>query len=226
MKMEFKRIHALVLLVAVYIAVLYGTYKALLVFGPIQSASKPMEELYRNVFFHVPINAVTYTAFTITLIGSVVYLIKRDLKWDDLASSSAKLGMIFGTLTLLTGMIWAKPAWGAYWNWDPRETTTLLLWFMFAAYFALRSSIVDEEARARLSSIVGIFGYAGIPLTYISTTRWFSLHPRLKEFSLTPEMAPILGLMITSVLILFFYLLWLDVKVKRLIEAQEREGGM
>lgn len=222
--MEFKRKYALVLLGAIYIAVLYGMYNALLVFGPIQSVSKPMEELYRNVFFHVPINAVTYTAFTITLIGSIMYLKSRDLKWDTIAASAAKLGMIFGTLTLVTGMVWAKPAWGAYWNWDPRETTTLLLWFIFAAYFALRSSIVDEEARARLSSVVGVFGYAGIPLTYISTTRWFSLHPRLKEFSLTGEMAPVLVLMIFSVLALFFYLLWLDVKVEKLSRIQKQGG--
>lgn len=224
--MEFKRIHALVLLGAVYIAVLYGMYNVLLVFGPIQSVSKPMEELYRNVFFHVPINAVTYTAFTITLMGSVVYLIKRDLKWDTLAASSAKFGMIFGTLTLLTGMVWAKPAWEAYWNWDPRETTTLILWFMFAGYFALRSSIEDDEAKARLSSVIGIFAYVGIPLTYISTTRWFSLHPRLKEFSMASEMGPVLGMMILGILVLFFYLLWLDVKVKGLEEAQDLEGGV
>jgi heme exporter protein C len=223
--MEFKRIHAVVLLLGVYATVLYGMYNALMVFGPIESPTKPMEELYRNVFFHVPINAATYTAFTITLIGSIAYLKSRDLKWDTLASSSAKFGMIFGTLTLLTGMTWAKPAWGAYWNWDPRETTTLILWFMFAAYFALRSSIVDDDAKARLSSVVGIFAYVGIPLTYISTTRWFSLHPRLKEFSMTPEMGPVLGMMITGVLILFFYLLWLDVKVKGLEEAQESKGG-
>ena len=224
MKMEFKRIHALVLLLGVYVAVLYGSYNALMVFGPIESPTKPMEELYRNVFFHVPINAVAYTAFTITLIGSVMYLIKRDLKWDRLASSSAKFGMIFGTLTLATGMVWAKPAWGSYWNWDPRETTTLILWFMFAAYFALRSSIEDDEAKARLSSVIGIFAYVGIPLTYISTTRWFSLHPKLSEFNMTSEMRPVFILMIFSYLALFFYLLWLDVKVKKIISARE-EGG-
>ena len=224
--MEFKRIHALVLLLSVYFVFLYGSYQALVVFGPIESPAKPMEELYRNVFFHVPINAVTYTGFTIALIGSIMYLVKRDLKWDEIASSGAKFGLIFGTLTLITGMTWAKPAWGTYWNWDPRETTTLILWFMFAAYFALRSSAPDEESRARLSSIIGIFAYAGIPLTYISTTRWFSLHPKLSEFSLTPEMSPVLGMMITSTMVLFFYLLWLDVKVKRLVEAQENKGGM
>jgi heme exporter protein C len=222
--MEFKRIHALVLLAAVYTAVLYGSYNALMVFGPIESPTPPMRELYRNVFFHVPINAVTYTAFTITLIGSVMYLIKRDLKWDSLAASSAKFGMIFGTLTLITGMTWAQPAWGSYWNWDPRETTTLILWFMFAAYFALRSSIADEESKARLSSVIGIFAYVGIPLTYISTTRWFSLHPKLSEFNMTPEMRPVFMLMIFSYLALFFYLLWFDVKVKKIISAR-KEGG-
>ncbi|MEE8402662.1 MAG: cytochrome c biogenesis protein CcsA [Candidatus Hydrothermarchaeaceae archaeon] len=221
--MEFKRSYALVLLGALYIVVLYGMYNALIVFGPIQSSSKPMEELYRNIFFHVPINAGTYTAFTVTLIGSIMYLKSRDLKWDTIAASAAKLGIIFGTLTLITGMVWAKPAWGAYWNWDPRQTTFLLLWFVFAAYFALRSSIVDEEARARLSSVMGIFGYAGVPLTYVSTTMWFSLHPRMKTFSLDSDMGSTLMVMIFSVLALFFYLLWLDVRVEKLSKIQ---GGM
>lgn len=211
-----------ILLPLIYVAVLYGMYKALLVFGPIESPSKPMEELYRNVFFHVPINATTYTAFTVTLISSIAYLKTRNLKWDVIAASSAKLGIIFCSLTLLSGMVWAKPAWGSFWNWDPRETTTLILWFIFAAYFALRSSIGGEEARARLSAVLGIFGYAGIPLTYISTTMWFSLHPRLKEFSLTPQMRPVLMLMIFSVLLLYGYLLSLEVKVQELEKNMEK----
>jgi heme exporter protein C len=219
--MEFKRSYAVGLLALVYLMILYGMYNSLMVFGPIESRSEPMQELYRNVFLHVPINAGTYTAFTVTLIFSIIYLRSRNLKWDTIAASSAKLGLIFCSLTLLTGMAWAKPAWGSYWNWDPRETTTLILWFIFAAYFALRSSIVEDEARARLSAILGIFGYAGIPLTYISTTMWFSLHPRLKEFSLTSGMKPTLMVMIFGVLLLYGYLLWLEVKVGEL-EIRER----
>lgn len=222
--MEFKRKYALVLLGAIYLAVLYVMYNVLLVFGPIQSTSKPMEEVYRNVFFHVPISVTTYTAFTITLVGSIMYLKSRNLKWDALASSAAKLGIIFGTLTIITGMVWAKPAWGAYWNWDPRETSMLLLWFVFISYIALRSSITDEEARARLSSVMGIFGYAGVPLTYVSTTMWFSLHPNRSEFSMSPEMRSILSLMIFAVLALFFYLLWLELKVKKVIDVTEQGG--
>jgi|Deesub1362A_J573_1020465.scaffolds.fasta_scaffold00094_14 heme exporter protein C len=214
--MEFKRGYALALLGTVYIMVLFGMYNALVVFGPIESRTKPMEELYRNVFFHIPINATTYTAFTVTLVFSLMYLKTRDLKWDRVASSSAKLGIIFCSLTLFTGMVWAKPAWGSYWNWDPRETTTLILWFIFASYFALRSSIVNKESKARLSAILGVFGYAGIPLTYISTTMWFSLHPRLKEFSLSPQMRPVLIIMIVGVLLLYGYLLWLEVKLQEL----------
>jgi len=212
--MEFTRKHTVALLSVVYITVLYGAYNALMVFGPMQTDILPMRELYRNVFFHVPINATTYVSFTITLIFSLLYLKTKNLRYDNIAASSAKLGILFCTFTLITGVVWAKPAWGAYWNWDPRETTGLILWFIFAAYFALRSAISDEEARARLSAVLGIFGSVGIPLTYFSTTLWFSLHPRLKDWSLAPEMRTVLMLMIFGTLALYAYLLWIEVKIK------------
>ncbi len=207
---------AFVLLVTAYFMVLYGLYNVFMVFGPIKTEIVPMRELYRNVFFHVPINAVTYLAFTLTLIGSIMYLKSRDMKWDTFAFSSAKLGLVFCTLTLITGMVWAKDAWNAYWNWDPRQTTALILWFLFAAYFSLRSAIDDRETRARLSAILGIFGYVGVPLTYISTTVWFSLHPKLSDWALGEEMKFVLMLNMSGVMIVFAYILWLEIRYQNL----------
>ncbi len=212
----FTRNRAIALLVTAYFMVLYGIYNVLMVFGPIKTDVVPMQETYRNVFFHVPISATTYLAFTLTLIGSIMYLKSRDLKWDTFAFSSAKLGLVFGILTLITGMVWAKDAWNVYWNGDPRMTTALILWFLFAAYFSLRSAIENREAKARLSAILGIFAYVGVPLTYISTTVWFSLHPKLKDWVLGEDMRIVLMLNMFGVMIVFAYILWLEIRYQNL----------
>ncbi len=212
----FTRNRAIVLLVTAYFMVLYGIYNVLMVFGPIKTDVVPMQETYRNVFFHVPISAVTYLAFTLTLIGSIMYLKSRDLKWDTFASSSAKLGLVFGILTLITGMAWAKDAWNVYWNGDPRMTTALILWFLFAAYFSLRSAIDNREAKARLSAILGIFAYVGVPLTYVSTTVWFSLHPKLTDWVLGEDMRIALLMLNIGVIIVFAHILWLEIRYQNL----------
>jgi heme exporter protein C len=223
--MEFKRSHAIGLLLLAYGLYVFGLYRALVVFEPLRglSPTDPNRELYRNVFSHVPINVATFMAFTVTLAGSILYLWKRDLKYDTLASSAAKLGLIFSTFTLLTGMIWAKPAWGSYWNWDPRETTVLVMWFIYGGYFALRSATEAEEARARLSAIIGVFGYASIPMVYWSA-KITALHPKVGDFQLEPVMRMNMGLMITAMLLIFSYLLWLDVKIKNLERIAKKKN--
>lgn len=200
----------------------YGSYNALMVFEKISSPGNvAMEELYRNVFFHVPVNTVAYTAFTITLIGSVMYIRTRDLKYDLLASRATKLGIFFITFTLLTGSVWAKAAWESYWNWDPRETAALIMWFVYMAYFALRGSIGEITARARVSAIFGIFGYASGIFTLLSTRIFPSLHPQTLSLDLEPQMGMNLGVMILGALIIFFNLLYLEAKFSKLEEKYE-----
>lgn len=198
----------------------YGAYKALLVFEEISSPGNiAMEELYRNVFFHVPVNATAFTAFTVTLAASLLYIKSRDLKYDLIASRATKLGLLFVTFTLITGSVWAKAAWGSYWNWDPRETTALVMWFVYMAYFALRGSIAETTASARASAIFGIFGYASGILTLLSTRVFPSLHPATFSLELEPEMGMVLGIMITASLIVFVNLLSIEVKVARMEES-------
>lgn len=192
----------------------YGAHNALLVFGQIESPGNlAMKELYRNVFFHVPVNVTAYTAFTITLICSILYLRTRDLHYDTVAKSSTKLGLFFITFTLITGSVWAKPAWNSYWNWDIRETAALIMWFVYMAYFALRGSIAEEKSRARLSAIFGIFGYASGIFTLLSTRIFSSLHPATFSLRLEPIMGMNLGIMILAVLIVFFNMLYLEIKI-------------
>jgi heme exporter protein C len=93
-----------------------------------------MGDLYRIVYLHVPVAWVCYLAFALSLVASIAFLTKRKHAYDRVAEVSAILGLVYGAIALVSGSIWAKAAWGSYWNWDPRETTTLILWIAYAGY--------------------------------------------------------------------------------------------
>ena len=175
-----------------------------------------LRDNYRIIFFHLPSAICSFTAFTVTLIAAIQYLRTRKYSWDIVAVSSAKAGFFMITAALISGSIWAKVAWGAYWNWDPRETTVLILWFAYAAYFALRSSVEDIEERAKVSSILAIFCYATVPLSYLSTRLYFSLHPSTQELSLGVNIGMTLGMMITSFILLYVAYVLLEVKLSKI----------
>ncbi len=181
--------------------------------------------VFRIFYLHVPAGMVAYISFAITLIGSILYLWKKDLKWDTLAAASAKLGIIFCGAVLLLGSIWAENAWGTYWNWDPRETTTLLLFFAYVAYLAYRMAFEDIEKRARLSSVLGILAFVTVPLSYLSVMIWQSLHPiviSLGNVTLSPPIADTLIVSVIGQLLIFFFALYLTVKVDTLTEKIEK----
>ncbi|MCW7076187.1 MAG: cytochrome c biogenesis protein [Candidatus Syntrophoarchaeum sp.] len=216
--MDEKNLLHIIGLILLYLIVGSGIYAIFYILPP--EATGFTE--YRILFFHLPCSIISYVSFTITLIASVLYLWKREERWDELASASVRIGLVFITLATVTGAIFSNVEWGRYWNWDPKQTTTLILWFVYAAYLTLRSSIENPEARARISSILGIFGYFTIPLTYFSTRIWASsLHPP-GSATLDPVMKNVLILMISGFLIFYFYLISYEVRLKRLNEVINR----
>jgi len=138
-------------------------------------------ELIRIFFQHVAPALVAYGAFGGTLVCGVMYLWKGDLKYDILGAVSVKLGLLFTTITLLSGMMWANATWGTPWNWDPRETTTLILWIAYACVLAYRASVSDRETRAQFGSIFGIIIFPMVILSYLSIRIWETLHPIVIE---------------------------------------------
>lgn len=130
----------------------------------------------RIMYVHVPSAWTAYLAFFLVLLGSVMYLWKRDLKWDRLAVASAEVGVLLTALTLALGSIWAKPIWGVYWTWDPRVTTTAVLFVIYAGYLMLRALQPDPISRARQAAVVGIIGFIDIPIVHMSVLWWRSLH--------------------------------------------------
>jgi len=150
-----------------------------------------LEERVKILNFHVPMAWIAVLAYLISMIHAIQYLRKRDMKNDIFASSSAYLGTIFTILATVTGMIWAKFNWGAFWNWDPRQTSIFILLLIYFAYFALRSSISNNELKARLSSVYSIIAFVTVPFLVFVLPRIVSgLHPGSADDS---SMGPILS---------------------------------
>jgi heme exporter protein C len=124
--------------------------------------------IQRIFYFHVPLAWVAFGSFFVVFIASIMYLVKRDLKWDYLAASSGEIGLVFTTLVLVTGSIWAKPMWGKWWIWDARLTTALILWLIYAGYFIIRSYINEDNKRARFAAIIGIVGFVDVPIVALA----------------------------------------------------------
>jgi heme exporter protein C len=135
--------------------------------------------LVQRIFYvHVPSAWVAFLAFGIVALCSIGYLWLRDERLDAIAVSAAELGMVFTTAVLVTGPLWGKIAWGAWWVWEPRLTLTLLLWFIYLGYFMLRGATESPERGKRFAAVLGVVGAIDIPLIHLSV-QWFrSQHPQ------------------------------------------------
>lgn len=177
------------------------------------------------MYLHVPTVIVTYSAFFVVFAFSIAYLWKRELFFDQVAKSSAEIGLIFCGLVLLTGAIWGKPTWGTYWVWDARLTTTLLLFLIFAGYFLLRTFTQEREREARFAAVLGILGFLDIPIIHKSVEWWRTLHQPTTLLkvgeggqakpAMPPELLwPLLASM-GAMLILYVYLLLLRLEMEK-----------
>lgn len=135
-------------------------------------------ESSRIVFFHVPTAWVCVLAFLVSCIYSIRYLVKRDPADDIRAAVASRLGLLFAVLATVTGAIFARIMWNAYWNWDPRQTSIIILLLIYAAYFALRSAVPDPERRAALAAVYAILAFVTVPfLVFVVPRIYWSLHP-------------------------------------------------
>lgn len=133
-------------------------------------------DVQRIMYVHVPSAWLAYAAFFVTLLGSVLHLVRRDLRFDRVAAASAEIGLLFTGLTIVTGAIWGKATWGKWWDWDPRLTTTAILFVIYAGYLLLRQSLADRQRRARLGAVFGIVGFLNVPIVHFSVLWWRGLH--------------------------------------------------
>jgi len=187
--------------------------------APIDSAQGVIQKI---LYVHPPLAFAAYAGFATTAIGGVLFLWKSDRRWDRLAKSGAEVGVLFCTLVILTGPIWAKGTWGRWWTWDVRLTLTLLLWFVYLAYLLLRSFAEGSDRAARFAAVYGAVGLLVIPLNYfaIDLAGARSMHPEnLERGSLGAGMGLpfLLGALVC--LAAFAHLLTRKVEVEELREA-------
>ncbi|MBW1905128.1 MAG: cytochrome c biogenesis protein CcsA [Deltaproteobacteria bacterium] len=175
---------------AVFAAALYTIF----VVAPVEQQMGIVQKIF---YFHVPSAYAMYIGFFVSAVGSAVYLLRRDPRWDAVAVAGAEVGTLFCLIVLLTGPLWARKAWGVWWTWDPRLTTTLLSGMIFAAYLVLRSMGDAGEVEKRFAAGLALLGLINLPLIHYSVQRWRGVHPTVitgKGGGLESEMYWALGL--------------------------------
>jgi len=188
------------------LATLFGAF----IYAPADAVEGDVQRIF---YIHVPMAWVAYLAFGIVAASSLMFLWRKQSRWDVLARSSAEVGLIFTTLVLLTGAIWGRPIWGTWWAWDARLTTTLILWVLYAGYLTIRSFVGEEESGARFAAVVGVLGFVDVPIVHMSVTWWRTLHPQpivvrpLESPSLPSEMLAVMLIGVVAMTLVFVTLL-------------------
>jgi len=155
-----------VLFVGAGIFLIVGLLLAFL-YAPIDASTMGYSQ--KIFFYHAPIAETAIVAFGISFVAAVLYLRSQDPKWDRLGVVSIRLGLLFSSLVMATGMIWGKAAWGTWWDWEPRLTTFLLVCFLYVAYFVLRSVVEEEQRRATFAAVFAIIAFIDVPITFFAT---------------------------------------------------------
>ncbi|MCJ7459866.1 MAG: cytochrome c biogenesis protein [candidate division Zixibacteria bacterium] len=197
---------------------LIGTVVVLVFLMP--PPQKELGDISRIFFFHVPVAWVTVLAFLVAMVNSILYLSRKDPVYDLQAAISSQLGFLFAILATVSGAIFAKNAWGSYWNWDPRETSVFILLLIYGAYLALRSAIEAEDRKANLSAVYSILAFITVPFLVFVVPRVFqSLHPTdsIVNSQIKIQMPPLVLLVFLSSLLgfslLFVWIYNLEVKL-------------
>jgi heme exporter protein C len=197
------------------LAASFAVWAWLVLAAPVDSIQGVIQKI---LYVHVPCAFASYAGFAVTGICSALYLWKNDERYDRVALASAEVGVLFCTLVIVTGPIWAKGTWGHWWSWDPRLTVTLLQWFIYLSYLLLRSFTEGSARTARFAAVYGIVGVLAVPLNYFAIELFggAAMHPdNLEKDSLGAGMGwPFFAGVVTA-LAAYFHLLRLRVDLER-----------
>ncbi|BAS27263.1 cytochrome c biogenesis protein [Limnochorda pilosa] len=194
------------------VLVFAGLYLALVYAPP----ERTMGDVQRIFYFHVASAWNAFLAFLVVAVASAAYLRTRRPRWDDLAYASAEVGVLFTTLTLMGGTLWMRPVWNTWWTWDPRLTTTLILWFIYLGYLLLRSFSEGGERQARLAAVYGIVGFLDVPVVYLSSVWWRGIHPSPAETEFADPMVLALVANVVAYTALYAYVTLLRARQRSL----------
>jgi len=184
-----------------------------------------LQGVVQKIFYlHVSSAIAAYGCFAVVLVGSLVYLRNESAAADRFARSGAVVGVVFTTITLVMGSLWAKPIWGSFWTWDARLTSTLVLWIIYAGYLLVRRMADPGRQAARLAAVVGIFGFIDVPIVHFSVTWWRTQHPRpvVVNDALPPQMLATFLFTLACTLVLAAVLIGIRYRIETLLDARLR----
>lgn len=197
-------------------------------FAPTEST---MGNVQRIFYFHVGSAWVAAVAFFVALLSGVIYLRRPSHTWDTIALGSVEIGLVFTSMTIVSGSVWGRPAWGTWWTWSPRLTSITVMWLVYVAYFMLRGAIDDEERRGRFAAVYVIAGFVTVIITFLSIRLLRDIHPviigeaseaaeGLQEFSGIASTKMVITLNISVLTFTILYLSWLAnrMRLQRLID--------
>lgn len=215
-KLEPSKLHKILLILSIpmIIVCLYLIF----VWSPIERIMGPVQKIF---YFHVASAWNAFFAFFVVFIFSLLFLFTKKRKYDLIAGVSGEIGVIFTAIVLITGPIWARSAWNTWWTWEPRLTTTLILFFMYVAYIMLRKLNMEWQKQARLTAVFGIIGFVNVPIVYMSIQWWGSkLHPEVVKNSggsaLDPKMYFTLMFSVLTFTLLYFIFMQQGLYVEKL----------
>ena len=187
-------------------------------------------DVQRIMYVHVPSAWLAYLAFFVTLVAGILFLVRGDLRFDRAAVASAEIGLLLTGLTIATGAIWGKATWGKWWDWDPRLTTTAILFVIYAGYLLVRQSIAERRRRARLAAVFGIVGFVNVPIVHFSVLWWRGLHQpptvlRPGQPTIEPELLGALLASVVAFTLLYVWLLRTRVELESVRDRAELASG-
>ena len=193
---------------------------AIFVFAPTDFLQGPVQRIF---YLHVSSAIAAYGCFAVVLVGGIVYLRNESAAADRFARAGALVGVIFTTVTLVMGMLWAKPIWGTYWTWDARLTSTLVLWIIYAGYLLVRRLAEPGRQAARIGAVVGIFGFIDVPVVHFSVTWWRTQHPGpiVVNDALPPEMLATFFFTLACTLVLAAVMIAIRYRIETLQDERE-----
>ena len=191
--------------------------------APEEKVMGPVQKIF---YFHVPLAAITFLSVFVLFAGAVGYLWTRRAAWDHLTIASAEVGLVFCTLVLITGPIWAKPAWGVWWTWEAKLTTTLILWLLLAGILLSRAYASTPEQGARVASVLAVVAALDVPIVYKAVDWWRGQHPIVFGAGKGNPLAPgMLSALLTAMLVFVLLYALLVVARMRIAALDDRLGA-
>ena len=204
---------------AAAVALMLVAAGAIFLYAPGDALQGPVQRIF---YLHVSAAIAAYGCFAVVLVGGIIYLRNESPAADRFARAGALVGVVFTTVTLVMGMLWAKPIWGSFWTWDARLTSTLVLWIIYAGYLLVRRLAEPGRQAARIAAVVGVFGFIDVPVVHFSVTWWRTQHPGpiVVNNALPAEMLATFLFTLACTLVLAAVLIAIRYRIETLLDAK------